>query len=163
MPLGKTRITTIVVAGVLISIVANVSMGTGLWFANQNYRQAVIGDRFATAVVTAAFQLTALTGNYLLYRGDRAAIQWGLKHKSLGELLRSPGFRAEEADRMIAQLRRYHSVAGKLFAHATKILVENQGSGISPEVNVIEKKRLMTALLTATQAMVSQACTARRA
>ncbi|MCH8090947.1 MAG: PAS-domain containing protein [Proteobacteria bacterium] len=132
-------------------------IGTGLWFAHQNYREAVMGDRFAAAVVTAAFQLTTLTGDYLLYREERAAIQWVRKHESLGELLRNPGFGAGKGDRIISRLGRDHSVAGNLFARATKIPVENQASGNSPEANVMREKRLMTALLTATQAMVSQA------
>jgi PAS domain S-box-containing protein len=138
-------------------MVASVSIGTGLWFAHQNYRQAVMGDRFATAVVTAAFQLTTLTGDYLLYREDRAATQWIRRHESLGELLRNPGFRAAEGGRTISQLYREHSVAGKFFARATKIAVENQGGDSSAEATVLRNKRLMTALLTATQAMVSQA------
>ena len=157
MPFGRTRITTIVFAGALISMVASVLIGTGLWFAHQNYREAVMGDRFAAAVVTAAFQLTTLTGDYLLYREERAAIQWVRKHESLGELLRNPGFGAGKGDRIISRLGRDHSVAGNLFARATKIPVENQASGNSPDANVMREKRLMTALLTATQAMVSQA------
>ena len=121
MPFGRTRITTIVFAGALISMVASVLIGTGLWFAHQNYREAVMGDRFAAAVVTAAFQLTTLTGDYLLYREERAAIQWVRKHESLGELLRNPGFGAGKGDRIISRLGRDHSVAGNLFARATKL------------------------------------------
>lgn len=157
MAVGSPRISSLFIAGVLVSLVITVTTGIGLWFLYQDYRDAVMRERFASAVVTAAFQLTSLTGDYMLYRETRARDQWIRKHETLGKLLRNPGFQRTIKDHEIPRLRRDHAKAQKLFGRISESFMKNRQGGQGMKSAIAREKRLVDTLLTVMQALASHA------
>lgn len=149
----RIRIKSLTFTAITLAIGISALFGISLHSTYNDYRDAVIRERFTTSIVAAAFQLTSLAGDYMLYRQPRAQEQWLAIHKSLEERLRTPGFPMTDADREIVSVSHHHRLAGRIFAR----LSSGSRQVATGEYSATLEKRLMDTLLTATQAMVSQA------
>lgn len=152
----RLRITSLILAGVLASVVVVMASAAILWTVFDKQRDAVALARFTTEVAMAAFQLTALTQDYLLYREPRAKTQWMNRHESLGKLLYQPRFDREQTAQSLVVLRRNHAVARRLFLQIEPVPRDVIG-GQEPVSVATREKRLVDLILTVSEAMVSEA------
>ncbi len=86
------RIKTLLIVGTVVWAATTVGAGGGLYMTFQDLGEALRVDRVAREVARGVFELTALTGDYLLHHEIRAQAQWQRKHGSLGRSLEEPGF-----------------------------------------------------------------------
>ncbi|MBT4689625.1 MAG: PAS domain S-box protein [Rhodospirillaceae bacterium] len=133
-----------------VSLIIAIAFGVGLLLAFKDYQRALERERFAEVVATTAYQLTALTAEYLLDGGARVKIQWGNTHRSLGKFIAAPGPITSADVEGIAPFRRHHAKAGELFARAMNM-------DAAPKDVAVSQKQLMARILTITQAMASMA------
>lgn len=102
------RIKTLFVLGVAVSAILTAFSGTGTYLAYRDFTRAYAANRLADDVITGVYQLTALTGDYILYFSNRAEDQWLRKSQALGKTLADPEVKNSELEKKILKFRRYH-------------------------------------------------------
>ena len=134
-----------------------VAVSGGLYVALQEGDEALRKGDIASDIGQAVFELTVLTGDYLLHHEKRAQIQWERKHESLGRVLREPGFgRAEEAP-ALAVVQANHVEIGEIFARLVATYPARRAPGGRTDLSLALEQRLVAQLLTRSQTMVSRA------
>ncbi|MBT3793115.1 MAG: response regulator [Rhodospirillales bacterium] len=151
--MANIRIKNLTLAMIMALTLITGWMIMGLWSAYHDHRHAMGHERFASAIVTAAFRLTSLTGDYMIYHQPRARDQWRSTHRSLGELLQNKDFGHIDINPEIIQIHHSHETAGRLFARLSRDSAQNQNGVFS----TVLEKRLFDTLLTVNQEMVSNA------
>lgn len=147
------RIATLFLLSEILAASLMVLTGTGVYIAYREYSDAYDADRFAYAVSTDVYQLTALTGDYILHFSDRAAAQWTRKGEALDQLLSSPKFVNTELEGDILKLQQYHIKSGQLFARS----VAARGKRPQASTPTLQETTLLAQLQTIMQVMASEA------
>ena len=139
------------------------ALGVGwLVFIFQDYQDFEQRSNIAERVVTGSYQLTTLTGEYLIYQEPRAEMQWRQRHLTLGELLNEAGYRELSEDHRTSDLGDYYDRSLKLFDRVVVISRVKVDSIKTERLAEFQKKRLASELLTATQSLASQASLAAK-
>ncbi len=143
------RIRTILVGYVVVQV-AVFAVATAVVFASfRQVEEALRVEDAAAEVARGAFELSILTGDYLLGQGERPRLQWLKKHASLGRLL------ADTDDRALtgfATVRRDHATLGGLFDRLVDVEVR-RGKGIAEDVAAQLERRLAIQLSSTSQSL----------
>lgn len=147
------RIRTLFILGVAISGIVTAFSGVGAYLAYRDFARASAANSFADNVITSVYQLTALTGDYILYFSDRAEAQWIRKSRALDQILDNPKIENPELEKEILKFRRYHRKIDQLFTRSTALHREHPVHlKVTPE-----EAALLSQLQTVMQIMVSEA------
>jgi signal transduction histidine kinase len=125
-----------------------------LMVLNSHY-DAMEREAFADKIVETVFQLSSLTGEYLLHRDERPRQQWLQLHHKLNALLTQPDFDDAELNPTVALLREDYRKIQRYFADAATAFdqkAEKYGTKLSPH-----EKSLANQLQTSVYAMASHA------
>ncbi len=147
------RIRTLITVGTVIWVAFGTAVGGSLYITFRDVDEALRKNEVARDIAQGVFELTVLTGDYLLYYEERAQTQWKRKHESLGRLLAEPGFRGVEEEPLITVLRAHHVEIGRIFGEvvANRQTVQAQEG---PTDFLLElQQRLMAQLLIKSQTM----------
>ncbi len=149
------KILSLTIAGMVASIVVTLIIVNSLYSTNQDHNEVIKREQFARLVTDAAYQLSILAGEYGLYREERARVQWLQRHETLGRLLQDSQYLSKSTKLTIERLRGHHTRSLKLFEHLQNhpLALKN---GSEDKSMTFHHKRLISGLLAATQAMVSQ-------
>ena len=82
--------------------------GVILFLASQYVGDVTERGRTANTIVKGVFELTIITDEYLLHRGERAQMQWNLKYESLNKLLKTIDFKAPREQAILQRIRQEH-------------------------------------------------------
>ena len=151
------RIKTLVTVGMAVAVAIVASVAIGLYVTYQDVNEALRKDQVAREVARGVFELTALTGDYLLHYEIRAQTQWKQKHGSLGRLLEEPGFEGAEEEPAIAVLRARHLEIGEIFAQLLVSHAKQQAQESQADLSLEFEQRLVTQLLIKSQIMENDA------
>lgn len=151
------RIKTLVAVGMAVTVAILAPVATGLYVGFQGVNEALRKEEVVRDIARGIFELTTLTGDYLLHYEIRAKTQWKQKHKSLGQLFDEPGFEGAKEEPAIAVLRERHRKIGEIFAqllvsHAKQQTQENQA-----DLWLVVEQRLAARLLIQSQIMENDA------
>lgn len=149
----KVRIRTLFILGVAVSAILTTSSGLGAFLAYRDFARAYTANRFADDVISSVYQLTALTGDYILYFSDRAEDQWARKSQALEQILGGPEIENPELEKEILKYRRHHQKINKLFARSTAL----HGEYPAHLKATPEEAAILSQLQTVMQIMVSEA------
>lgn len=147
------RIRTLFILGVAVSVILTSFSGLGAFLAYRDFDRAYSANRFADDVITSVYQLTALTGDYILYFSDRAEEQWLRKSQALDQILAGPEIENSELEKEILKYRRYHQKVDQLFTRSAAL----HGEHPSHLKATSEEAALLSQLQTVMQIMVSEA------
>lgn len=149
----EVRIRNLFILSVVVSGVLTASSGLGAFLAYRDFARAYAQNRFANEVITSVYQLTALTGDYILYFSDRSEAQWIQKSWTLGQILDDPGTDSPELEKEILKYRRHHQKINHLFIRSTAFHREHPAHlQATPE-----EAAILSQLQTLMQMMVSDA------
>ena len=148
------KIRTFIALGVFLSIVVALLAGVALLVVAKDVREAFKQDQTAETVYHDMLELSALTGDYLLFREERAREQWRIKYDALGKHLASVS--GADADPVIASMRDHFGHLGETFAQLTVSLAEDLRRGLEPGSSELSKL-LVSQVFDRSQAMNSDA------
>ncbi len=151
------RIKTVIAVGAAVGASIAASVATGLYVTFQDVNEALRKDQVARDMARGIFELTTLTGDYLLHYEIRAQTQWKQKHGSLARLLEEPGFEGAEEEPAIALLRARHLEIGEIFAQLLVSRAKQQAQESQADLSLEFEQRLVTQLLIKSQIMENDA------
>lgn len=124
MSTRSVRIITLFRTAALLSGLLFIVVTVGVYNAFGIYQKSLSQEAFASTINQSAYRLTSLTGDYLLYRENRARQQWISVHKSLAITLRQritlELAEGNADDDVIAEIMALNDRMGKLFALTVK-------------------------------------------
>ena len=126
-----------------------------LTWTSRQVGEAIEQSKAMDEVVKGVFELNIITNDYLLYHGDRAQTQWGLRYASLAQLLAEARFKDSEEQAMLEQITQIHADIQPLFS---QLLTNYERRGLSEEeidLSLDVEQRLMSQLMVKTQKMVT--------
>lgn len=158
MPSASIQVRTLVKVSSIIAILFSGLIGALLFIGSDKYQKAQAIEEFSREVSVYAFQLTSLTGDYLLYHENRAILQWREVHESLNSLLLTIAGSADiETRESIRELLQLHVRTGDMFElainHASSAGSDHGNSGSRQ----IFEKQVASQIMSGTHAMVSAA------
>ncbi len=117
------------IAGPNVWAATGAGVGGGLYTTFQDLDEALHTDRVARDIGRGVFELTLLTGDYLLHHEIRAQTQWQRKHGALGRLLEEPGFEPAGGEPAVAALRADHLAINDAFANLIAAYAARRAQG----------------------------------
>lgn len=145
------QLRAILIAGTVFSVAAATVVVSGLYLTFQDVTEALKKSNAADDIARPVFELTVLTGDYLLRPGSRAQVQWERRHQSLGRLLTETRFRGVDQEPILGLLRAKHVQIGKAFGRLVGNYTPRRGSadqgGGSPALQEILATQLQTVSL----------------
>ena len=151
------RIKTLLVAGTVVWAATIVGVGGGLYMTFRGLGETVRMDGVVHEIVRGVFDLTALTGDYLLHHEIRAQVQWHRKHESLGRLLEVPALEAAGGEGAMAALRANHVEINEAFAKLIAAFAARPTNGGNTGQPAAMEQRMATVILSGSQTMVANA------
>jgi signal transduction histidine kinase len=151
------RIRTLLIAGTVVWAATGAGVGGGLYTTFQDLNAALHKDRVARDIGRGVFELTLLTGDYLLHHEIRAQTQWQRKHETLGRLLEEAGFEPAGGESTLAVLRAAHLAINDAFAGLVAAFAARRAQGADAGQSRALEQRLVTVILTKSQTMGADA------
>ncbi len=147
------RIRTLITVGTVIAAAFAAAVGGGVYITFRDVDEALRKDEVARDIAQGVFELTVLTGDYLLHHEKRAEMQWEQKHESLGSLLREPGLRGAEEEPLMTMLRAHHVEIGRIFGQVVANRQTLQAQEGPTDFSLELQQRLVAQLLIESQTM----------
>ena len=149
----KTRLQVTAIVAILLVL----SIGSFIFFVNQELNEVIEENRRADEVVGGVFELNILTNDYLLHRSERISDQWWSRYNSISRML----IEAEVSDDSkkqahIGVLRESHKSISRTFFQLVTVLgrvPDEERSTASIEL----EDRLVSQLSARSQTMVASA------
>ncbi len=150
------RLRTLLIAGTTVWAMIGAGVGGSLYMTFQDLNEALREDQVAREIGRGVFELTLLTGDYLLYHELRAQAQWQHKHEALGRLLEELVFDPAWGEPALAALRADHLAINDAFAELIAAYAARRAQGADAGQSSALEQRLVTVILTKAQTMVAE-------
>lgn len=152
------RIRTQQLFGAIIAAAAIGAIAVTLLDAMQRTNQAVLRSNFATSINADGISgLRLVTVEYLIYRNDRARLQWQQRHKSLSRLLDQDVFSEPDERVVFDRIRQQHRDLEETFTDLLKLDFDRGSTERELALSRVTEKRLVTNVMLLSQTMVLDA------
>jgi len=126
-----------------------------LTWTSRQVGEAIEQSKAMDEVVKGVFELNIITNDYLLYHGDRAQTQWGLRYASLAQLLAEARFKGPEEEAMLEQITQIHADIQPLFSQLLTNYERRDLSEEEMDLSLDVEQRLVSQLMVKSQTMVA--------
>ncbi len=131
-------------------------IGLVVIIASAQITTAIRQDRAINEIARGIFELSSLTGDYLLSHNKRALRQWGLRYDSLAVLIRRDLFRTLENRALMMEIQTNHERSKIVFERLKRLHGDGSGDGKNGDHEAAELEERLTAhLLEISQIMIS--------
>jgi signal transduction histidine kinase len=152
------RIRTQQILGAILAAAAIGAIAVTLLDSMKQTDQAVLRSNFATSINADGISgLRLVTVEYLIYRNERARLQWQQRHKSLARLLVQNVFTAPDERVVFDRIRQQHLDLDETFSDLLELDLDRGNSERELAMSSATEKRLVTNVMLLSQTMVLDA------
>ena len=149
----KTKLHIIILCSLGIIVLASATLMTSLRQIGAAWHEHALANELTRGL----FELGILTTDYVMHDGERAQLQWLMKHDSLTRLVNNAGFTDPESQAILKRFRLDHQEIRAIFLSLVKIQDVRGSLPGEPAVSPELKQRFVGQLDARTQTMVSDA------
>lgn len=152
------RIKTQQILGAVIAAAAIGAIAVTLLDSMKQTDQAVLRSNFATSITTDGISgLRLVTVDYLIYRNERARLQWQQRHKTLTRLLERQVFSEPDEQTIFDQIRQQNRDLADTFSDLLALDLTRGSSEQEQAMSRVTEKRQVTNVMLLSQNMLVDA------
>jgi signal transduction histidine kinase/DNA-binding response OmpR family regulator len=149
----KTKLHIIILCSLGIIALASVTLMTSFRQINAAWQENAIANELTRGL----FELGILTTDYVLHDGERAQMQWLMKHDTLTRLLNTAAFADPESRAILKQCRQNNQEIRNIFLSLAGLTSPHGKASPDSDASAELKQRFVGQLDARTQTMVSDA------
>jgi signal transduction histidine kinase/CheY-like chemotaxis protein len=149
----KTKLHIIILCSLGIIALASVTLMTSFRQINAAWQDNAVANELTRGL----FELGILTTDYVLHDGERAQMQWLMKHDTLTRLLNTATFTDPESGAILKQCRQNNQEIRNIFLSLAGLTSARGRASPDPDASAELKQRFVGQLDARTQTMVSDA------